>query len=691
MAERTMSYLITGRSGTGVQDRLAIDTLQTKDKQFSLFILAFLVVQERTDEVQKLLPNFTYTPSSAATYREIAGIHGLPYSRYSGDPKDTDNSHYDGQDKKDTMPSPSRFGGYCNHGSVLFPTWHRPYVLLLEQAIGEAAVAIATFIEGNYTNSGIWIDDANQLRLPSVNCVPFLIPLTDTGTFFLASRYWDWAGKDVGQDGIPDVFCTYEVQILDPTGTGSKTPIANPLSYYPFAEIPDGFNSVTHQDDAGKTETAYFANWQVTTRHAPSSPDPYPKSDIEALNADLKKSAADLRDKIARLFTFLDGSEAESPYIWDEFSNHTVESSPETKYHAGSLEGVHDSIHDIIGGNGHMGFPDYAGFDPFFFIHHTTVDRFFALWEWCYPDYWMNDGYGDPPNPWTQGRGTWYEVYNEKIDPDSALAPFRNDSDIYWTSSQARFLDPSGSPKYYSYPEVAGIKVDKPAETQEDRDKARAALQQHYGLDPDSTQAKLKAAKLDFFQSSAPAGHKGFDYRVFVVVVQLPEHAFNTSYSFRLHHQKSKDEEQLIGSVAVFARPDYSPCKGCAARRDNRNMVRGIVTIPPVVIDHIIRTSEHGLNNRAVKEEKLISGIKEALKGRLLDSAGRELGIGHVKKPLREGKRLPSHLVPSGIELHSSAVARPLDGGPVHFYDWKYHSGIFEHGWEKGRGFPKGM
>ena len=24
------------------------------------------------------------------------------------------------------------FGGYCTHGSVIFPTWHRPYVVLYE-------------------------------------------------------------------------------------------------------------------------------------------------------------------------------------------------------------------------------------------------------------------------------------------------------------------------------------------------------------------------------------------------------------------------------------------------------------------------------------------------------------------------------------------------------------------------------
>jgi tyrosinase len=31
--------------------------------------------------------------------------------------------------------NPSRWGGYCNHGNALFPTWHRAYLLALEKAL----------------------------------------------------------------------------------------------------------------------------------------------------------------------------------------------------------------------------------------------------------------------------------------------------------------------------------------------------------------------------------------------------------------------------------------------------------------------------------------------------------------------------------------------------------------------------
>jgi hypothetical protein len=31
------------------------------------------------------------------------------------------------------MDKASQWGGYCWHGSQLFPTWHRPYMMLIEQ------------------------------------------------------------------------------------------------------------------------------------------------------------------------------------------------------------------------------------------------------------------------------------------------------------------------------------------------------------------------------------------------------------------------------------------------------------------------------------------------------------------------------------------------------------------------------
>lgn len=47
---------------------------------------------------------------------QIGGIHGLPYTPWNGS----------GVTDKGTWE------GYCNHGSNIFPTWHRPYVSTYE-------------------------------------------------------------------------------------------------------------------------------------------------------------------------------------------------------------------------------------------------------------------------------------------------------------------------------------------------------------------------------------------------------------------------------------------------------------------------------------------------------------------------------------------------------------------------------
>jgi tyrosinase len=39
----------------------------------------------------------------------------------------------------------------------------------------------------------------------------------------------------------------------------------------------------------------------------------------------------------------------------------------------GSIEGVHDTVHGVAGGGGHMSVVPYAAFDPLFWLHHWWV------------------------------------------------------------------------------------------------------------------------------------------------------------------------------------------------------------------------------------------------------------------------------------------------------------------------------
>lgn len=122
-------YPVTGRSDTGViAPRLSIEELQRDDKQFTLFILSYLIIQDRGGVVREVVPvppgtaagvgsepggPIPIPPGSgidAAKFFNIAAIHGKPYQRWLGD-HEVLRSDYDSNDKKDTDPVPSRFGG----------------------------------------------------------------------------------------------------------------------------------------------------------------------------------------------------------------------------------------------------------------------------------------------------------------------------------------------------------------------------------------------------------------------------------------------------------------------------------------------------------------------------------------------------------------------------------------------------
>jgi tyrosinase len=63
-------------------------------------------------------------------------------------------------------------------------------------------------------------------------------------------------------------------------------------------------------------------------------------------------------------------------YAWQSSSGQSVD----------SLESVHDLIHGMTGGDGHMTYLDYSAFDPLFMLHHAMVDRLFAIYQALHPD-----------------------------------------------------------------------------------------------------------------------------------------------------------------------------------------------------------------------------------------------------------------------------------------------------------------
>jgi tyrosinase len=124
--------IITGAQGGATQgavapNRLEINDLIKNEQQFSLYIQALSKLPPAVPSPNGFIDLHTAIMAAAPqrdplSHFGISGIHGLPYVSWEGA---GGNRPVQG----------SRWSGYCTHGNVLFPTWHRPYVALYEVGV----------------------------------------------------------------------------------------------------------------------------------------------------------------------------------------------------------------------------------------------------------------------------------------------------------------------------------------------------------------------------------------------------------------------------------------------------------------------------------------------------------------------------------------------------------------------------
>ena len=89
-----------------VRLRVSLRELEKSEVKLNAFLRAYKRVQD--------LP-----PENPDSYWVIAGYHGMPFV----------NNQFE------LPPNTPTWGGWCQHGNVLFPTWHRAYCLRLENAL----------------------------------------------------------------------------------------------------------------------------------------------------------------------------------------------------------------------------------------------------------------------------------------------------------------------------------------------------------------------------------------------------------------------------------------------------------------------------------------------------------------------------------------------------------------------------
>ncbi|KZT70397.1 Di-copper centre-containing protein [Daedalea quercina L-15889] len=380
MTEQPLRPIITGATGgQALVGSLAPNRLEFRDFVKDKKLLALYV--------QALDVIFKEPFDNDFSWPAISGIHGMPYVRW-------------GDSGPANSPDGDTFGGYCTHGSVLFPTWHRPYVSLFEQSMQAAALNVA---EHYTTDKPGWTQAAQNFRVP----------------------FWDWARPiPEGQPAVPQEMRSETITIVTPQG---EKAVKNPIHSFTFlSQFPY------------TTFDAPYNGWQTTLRY-PTSNDPDAKSQMDLFNSTYGQDNSQLRIWTYQMLTRL--------VTWDYFSNHTTKQNPPI---ANSLETIHDQVHNLIGGvdyQGHMSDVPVAGFDAAFFLHHANVDRLLSLWQAINYDVWVTPG--DQPG------GTYTIKDDGPINVQSDLTPFWLTQSSYWKSTEVR--DWAGSLNY-SYPDFDGLK-----------------------------------------------------------------------------------------------------------------------------------------------------------------------------------------------------------------------------------------
>ncbi|MEO5559428.1 MAG: tyrosinase family protein, partial [Dokdonella sp.] len=283
------------------------------------------------------------------SFFRIGGFHGEPF-RGAG----WGNSSY--------------WGGYCNHGNILFPTWHRVYLVKLEEAL-------------------------RSIR----SCED------------VSMAYWDETSDDSLENGIPWAL-TREEFVLD-----GET-IANPLRSFVFNKaIVDNINGddPNYGKPLGYETVRYPLSGLVgtvqdranTQKHNEQFPD-Y-NQNVKLLNQNIVNwfgSCIVIDGKTVPTNVATKFAACLDAPNYTVFSNTTSAAQWNDDLVAGAvaivpLESPHNSVHLAVGGfdvvsgpnagdfspiegaNGDMGENDTAGLDPIFFFHHCFIDRIFWLWQ----------------------------------------------------------------------------------------------------------------------------------------------------------------------------------------------------------------------------------------------------------------------------------------------------------------------
>lgn len=336
----------------------------------------------------------------------IAGWHGEPF-RAAGYYNNTD-----------------WWGGYCAHGNVLFPVWHRAYLWRIEKALqsipGCQDVMMAYWDETELDDQG------HRMGIPDT----FLKPK------------WTLDGQEIDN---PLHSYKFQLSVMDKAGgnggAASGYDYSKDLGYrtmrYPYSGLDGSTTKAAAKahnhwvDELGPEKVNNLLNGNVLSWLGPNVKNHEGK---EIPTATYKKYAECLDAPNYTVF-----SNTTSAAQW----NHDINASKSKdgiQAIVQPLEQPHNDIHLAIGGfegfgsdfnnypdaNGDMGENDTAAFDPIFFFHHCHIDRMFWLWQERHDAMTKLDvmvGYPGTNSTGEQGPVPGMAA-NEWLDMDTPLRPF---------------------------------------------------------------------------------------------------------------------------------------------------------------------------------------------------------------------------------------------------------------------------
>lgn len=246
-----------------------------------------------------------------------------------------------------------------------------------------------------------------------------------------------------------------------------------------------------------------------------------------------------------------------------------------------------------------------SAFDPIFWLHHANVDRLITLFQYIYPDTWIE--------PWAQRGNTYAYRAGTVLDNSSPLYPFHTSPDgTFWTSATAANWRNFG----YTYPEI----VDEPSNAT-----VRATINKLYG----DGQAATTTSTARSDSGEGVVSKRDVAGKTYLAAIEAPLMALDGPYQVQVWLGTPGPASLLalgadssyVGSLAILAQPGMASTdtvRGSVplTERLNKHSLLGILA--DLGLDSILGNLKKELHYRVVQDgvevpKEKVPGLKVAV------------------------------------------------------------------------------